>query len=260
MKHLQKTVFLSIFALALYSCSKDETNSLQPDLLKANAAAKVPSKPYQGTRIKEIRTQGRSYVISYNKQGQIDSINAEDNYPGGSKYKCVAFYTATRLDSVQLINRGRTESVTTNIRYHGNLIVQTDYWTQRPYQPYPFVRPLYYDNKKRLLNSMTQDKFTYNEAGAIIASENSSYSGFNYTYTVDYNINPLHLIPNFFVVLIEDYNIVEFWYNPYNTTSALRADGMSSSFYHNEYNHKGQLVKISWTEYGYPRFLTYIYE
>lgn len=260
MKHLQQTVFFSLFALVFYSCSKDETNSLYPDLLTASASSKVPSKPYHGTRIKEIRTQSRSYVISYNKQGQIDSINAEDNYPGGAKYKCVAFYTASRLDSVQLINRGKIESVTTNIQYHGNLIVQSDYWTQRPYQPYPFVRPLYYDNKKRLLNSMTQNKFTYNDKGAIIASTNPNYPEFNFTYTVDNNINPLHLVPNFFVVLIEDYNIVEFWYNPYNTTSAIRADGRSSSFYHDEYNEHGQLVKKSWTEYGYPQFLNFIYE
>ncbi len=94
---------------------------------------------------------------------------------------------------------------------------------------------------------------------AIVASAYPNYPEFDYTYTLDYYINPLHLFPNFFVVLIEDYNIVEFWYNPYNTTSDIRADGMSSSFYHNEYNENGQLVKKSWAEYGYPQFLAFIY-
>ncbi|HEX5667310.1 MAG TPA: hypothetical protein VFX73_00835, partial [Chitinophagaceae bacterium] len=64
----------------------------------------------------------------------------------------------------------------------------------------------------------------------------------------------------FFLILIEDYNIAEFWYNPFNTTSRIRKDGNYSVSYQNEYNNKGQLVKKTWTEYGYPQYLIYIYE
>jgi hypothetical protein len=260
MKHLSRPLFLSALALFIFSCQKEEIGVASPSSLNIDAISKAAAKPYYGTRIKEIRTNSRSYIISYNKLGKIDSVNAADNFPEGSKYKCIAYYSASRLDSVQLINQGKVESVTTNIKYKGNLVVQTDYWTQRPLQPYPQVRPLYYDNKKRLLNSMTQDRFTYDELGAITKSVDPDYDQFSYSFTVDYKINPLHLIPNFFLVLIEDYNIVEFWYNPYNTTSRINTNGTESIFYHNDYNEKGQLIRKSWNEYGYPKYMVYIYE
>jgi hypothetical protein len=260
MKHLQRMVILAIALFSFYSCQKEEHSIFNSESLKADADTRVPKNPYKGTRIKEIRSWYRSYVISYNKHGDIDSINAQDHYTGTSRYKCIAYYTKSKLDSIQLINGGRVESATTNIQYKGDLIVQTDYWFQRPGQPYPIVRPLHYDNKKRLLNSNLQGNFTYDDAGAIVELSNPVYPEYGQIYTVDYNINPLHLVPNFFLVLIEDYNIAEFWYNPYNTTSQISKDGKIAFFYHNEYNEKGQLVKKSWTEYGYPQYLEYIYE
>jgi hypothetical protein len=259
MKHLQRMLILTISLLSFYSCQKEEDIIFNPESLTADVITKAPKNPYKGTRIKEIRSWYRSYVISYNKHGDIDSINAQDYYPGTSMYKYIAYYTKSKLDSIQLINNGRVESVVTNILYKGTLIVQSEYWYQ-PTQPYPFVRPLHYDNKKRLLNTTSQDKLIYDETGAIIESNNPNYPVFSYNFTVDYNINPLHLVPNFFLILIEDYNIAEFWYNPFNTTSRIRKDGNYSVFYQNEYNNKGQLVKKTWTEYGYPQYLIYIYE
>lgn len=260
MKHLQKMATLLFALISLYSCQKEESNIFYPESFRGDVISKAPNNPYRGTRIKEIRSWYRSYVISYNKQGDIDSINAQDLQPGTTKYTYLVYRTNSKLDSVHLVNKGRAESVITNIQYKGNLIVQSDYWFQRPNQPYPYVRPLYYDNKKRLLNTTTQNKLIYDESGAIIASNNPNHPESSYTYTDDDHINPLHLVPDFFLVLIEDYNIVEFWYNPFNTTSRIKKDGSHSVFYQNEYNNKGQLVKKTWTEYGYPQYLIYIYE
>jgi hypothetical protein len=260
MKHLLRMAILSIALISLYSCQKEENTIINPESLTADVIAKAPKNPYKGTRIKEIRAWYRSFVIFYNKHGYIDSIRGQDNYPGTSRYTYIAYYTKSKLDSIHVVFGGKVESATTNIQYKGDLIVQSDYWTQRPNQPFPTVRPLYYDNKKRLLNSNTQGKFTYDEAGAIVELSHPIYPEYGQIYTVDYNINPLHLVPYFFLVLIEDYNIAEFWYNPYNTTSQVSKDGKIAFFYHNEYNEKGQLVKKSWTEYGNPQYLIFIYE
>jgi hypothetical protein len=260
MKHLQRMLILGIALLSFYSCQKDEISTPDPGSLRTDATTKTPKSPYKGTRLKEIRSWYRSFVIFYNKHGNIDSIRGQDNYPGTSRYTYIAYYTKSKLDSIHVVLRGKIESATTNIQYKGDLIVQSDYWTQRPTQPFPTVRPLNYDNKKRLLNSNTQGKFTYDEAGAIVELSHPIYPELGQIYTVDYRINPLHLVPYFFLVLIEDYNIAEFWYNPYNTTSQISKDGRLAYFYHNEYNEKGQLVKKSWTEYGNPQYLIYIYE
>lgn len=244
MKHHLTLAGITISIILLFSCQKDEPSLSQS--LAENSENKSVKHTKKKHRLKEFVHKGRRFIMFYNNRNELDSVVAKDSEDFSYVYR--VFYTASRMDSIQLIDRGKLVSVTTNIQYKGDLIVQTDYWSGRANgQPFPEVRQFAYDNKKRILNSTLGDQFTYDKNGFLVSTVNTRIPSYTATFISDAMVNPLNEVPYLFLVIIEDYNVAQFCYNPYNVINESRASGLVIN-YKNQYNLDGQLVKKSWAE------------
>lgn len=244
MKHHLTIAGFTTIVIMLFSCQKEELDLSRS--LTENSENKSIKNTKKKDRLKEFEHWGRRYVMFYNNRNELDSVVAK--HADGYSYVYRVFYTASRMDSIQLIDRGKLVSVTTNIRYKGDLIIQTDYWSGRANgQPFPEVRQFTYDNKKRILNSTIGDQFTYDENGFLISTVNTRIPSFTASFNSDDRPNPLHNVPYLFLVMIEDYNMAQFCYNPYNVVKETRATGLVIN-YQNQYDQDGRLVKKSWAE------------
>ena len=236
--------YVILSAGVIIACQKE---SLQP--LSTDAASTLSSvRPEaiaktNGLALKAFSRNNRTYHLQYSPNGLLDSIIVTGRHP----YVYRVRYKGAHLDSVVLVDGGREVFVHRNFKYKGSLISGYDYYDRLYNVPYPWTYTYTYDRQKRMTGFqrwhynqlVNRSDFSYDTADNIVTW--NDFSSFSANYTYDSQLNPLHLIPDLFAIMIEDQWIREYSFSAHNSVTQTFFSGGGLSF-QNQYNSEGQLV------------------
>ncbi|HWI93766.1 MAG TPA: hypothetical protein VNT20_20935 [Flavisolibacter sp.] len=244
-KFLSKTASYALLSAGiLIACQKEQLQIISADAtgtlssVRPQAIAKT-----HGLILKSFSHSNRTYHLQYSPNGLLDSIIVTGRHP----YVYRVRYKGTHLDSVLLVDGGRSVSVHRNFGYKGNMITSYDYYDRLYNVPYPWTYTFTFDGQKRMTGferwhykqMVNHSEFSYDAADNIVTWNDFSYFGGNYTY--DNQLNPLHLVPDLFAIMIEDQWVTEYSFSAHNSVTHTFFSGGGLSF-QNQYNIDGQLL------------------
>ncbi len=246
MKLQIKLASLLLVSFIYFSCNKelpDLQQNLQADTY--NASNTNTKKIYP----KSIRHSFSSYVyiwdFIYNKKGEIDSIDVlvQTLYYGDWRFAYKVLYSGNKIVSITRTAYGEVAARLVNIKYHGGLIVQGDFYqSDNPPVQWNFE----YDKKKRPVSSQIGERFYYDEKGNLVSYTHPIVPSENSTFISDDMENPMHRIPDLNVILLDHLDMAFYWYNPHNVISTTYNDGRTVTV-DNRYDYFGNLIASYWS-------------
>lgn len=225
-KNTSLAIVLIALAALLSSCTKVD------QLVKDAISKKKIEKKY---RVKQMIAGARTYSFHYNKNGRLDSLSAEE----GFRYVYRVNYNRNgRIDSVGTYMNGNHESSNINFTYNSaGKITGYTYWYPQSSSQNTFTYE--YDAKGRIaayeVGSLGYSAVSYN-------NQDDAVQIGAYSYQYDQHINPLHLIPDLFAVMVEEFWILEQWISLHNSISKAPAP-YGTATYTNRYDSEGRLIQ-----------------
>jgi hypothetical protein len=245
-----KTVFsYAVLTIFFIACQKEPNHSLALDQNRTSSSARPQAIARSNDLVvKTFTTADRTYSFFYSPNGTVDSVLVT----GSRSYAYRVTYKGSHLDSVYLVDNGRIVSTNSNFEYKGNLITSFDYFDRIDNLLYPWTYSLTYDSQRRIQSIersyqnkvLNQVQISYDNNGNITTW--NDFTSNSATYTYDIGLNPLHLIPDLFVIMVEEHWIWEYSLSQHNSISKTYFAGQSLT-YQNQYNGSGQLVAKSFS-------------
>jgi hypothetical protein len=241
-------VCISIFVTA---CEKEK-----PQAVTVDPNATITSERSQAIAktnnliLQAFTRDSRTYHFYYSPNGMVDSIVAT----GDDQYVYRAWYKGNHLDSVILLDDGRIVSVHRNFQYKGDLIVGYDYFDRIDNYPFPWSSSVLYDAQKRIVsiqrahqnNLVGHQQWTYNANNDVV--NRTGFGSDDGSYGYDSKLNPLHMVPDLFVLFVEESYIWEYSFSEHNSISKTIV-GRPTLTYTHQYNGAGQLATKTFTDY-----------
>ena len=250
-------LFITIF---LSACQKEKVQpvSVEPGATLTSQRPQAIAKT-NNLVLKTFTHDARTYSFYYAPNGRVDSVIVT----GDEEYAYRAAYKGNHLDSVVLIHDGLIESVNRNFQYKGDLIVGFDYFLRIYNSIYPWNLSVTYDDQKRIVSIdrsyqgkvESHNVWTYNDRDDVV-NILGLYGG-DGSFTYDNKLNPLHFVPNLFVLFVEEPYIWEYTFSLHNSISKTISGGRTKT-YVNQYNDAGQLTRKTLIDYrNVTFFFTY---
>lgn len=252
MKNLScATLTFTILFLTLTGCKE----GLLEEIMNRKGIAKK-------IMVQEVIHDGRHYEFVYDKKGRVDYIDASQD--GAHMYRYEVTYKNNLLYSAALIENGEVVSENHDFKYdkRKNIIEYTYSWyTIDVPGGVHSVKNFAYDNMDRLISVKEnggETTFEYDHADNVIQSTTQRSET---TYTYDNKLNPLHLVPDLFAIVVEETFFWEFIFSGHNSETRhkliLHNMELQNTTYMNEYDPYFRLVsKTDQVGNGF----TFIYE
>jgi hypothetical protein len=260
-KFLMKISFyVLLFAGILIACQKEHLQTLLVDAGSTTSSVRPQTNAKtHGLVLKAFSRSNRTYYFAYAPNGILDSIIVTGNHP----YVYRVWHKGPHLDSVVLVDRGLTVSVNRNFEYKGNLISSYDYYDRIHGLPDPWRFTFTYDGQKRVValerrhynQLVSHAEFSYDAADNIVTWNDFTVYSANFTY--DSQLNPLHLVPDLFAIMVEEPWIGQYSFSAHNSITQTFFGGGGLS-YQNQYNSDGQLVEKLVSDNGGSFSFTYL--
>jgi hypothetical protein len=244
-RDLMKPAFYVLLSAGIIiACQKEHLQTLPADAGSTISSARPQAiAKTNGLVLKTFSHSNRTYHFVYAPNGILDSIIVTGNHP----YVYRVWYMGAHLDSVVLVDRGLVVSVNRNFEYKGNLISSYEYFDRIHSIPDPWRFTFTYDGQKRLValerkhynQLVSHAQFSYDAADNIVTWNDFTAYSANFTY--DSQLNPLHLVPDLFAIMVEEPWIGQYSFSAHNSVTQTFFGGGGLS-YQNQYNSNGQLV------------------
>jgi hypothetical protein len=247
--------YLLLIAISLSACGKEQVQpaTVEPGATLTSQRPQAIAKT-NNLVLKTFTRAGRTYHFNYSPKGKVDSIVIT----GDQEYVYRATYKGNHLDSVILFHHGQIVSVNRNFQYKGNLIVGYDYFDRIDNFPFPWSSSIEYDTQNRIVSIQRayHDKivdrmqWTYNANGDVV--NRTGFGSDDGSYSYDSGLNPLHMVPDLFVLFVEESYISEYCFSVHNLVTKINP-AWPTITYTNQYNDAGQLISTS-TSYRWINF------
>lgn len=249
-------LFIAVF---LIGCKKESSQLATVDSNGTVSSQRPQAIAKSNKLVLQTFTQnGRTYHFNYSANGILDSITVTGAFP----YVYRIWYKGSHLDSVTLFDRGHIVSTNRNFEYKGNLITAFDYFDRMDNAPFAASISIAYDENRRIVS--VERGYPNYTVGRIQCSYNANddviqwndFIGNNFTYSYDDGMNPLHVVPDLFAIMVEETWIWEYSFSLHNSVRKTNSKGQATT-YQNQYNSSGQLVGKLFSDHSNSFSFTY---